>query len=175
MKKLISLTLAFALLLTLVGCSKGNSPSLEKLLTFPADGSVTDQEMADFLAKCGCEVTETSNNMVNFAFGNWNGMAMKMGLESLGISATWSILLSIMDVSIGSKDIDYDNCVEAMRTDIQKICGDPETVETETDDATGETTTTESYTNGDVAISLVISTGVVDHASVHIHAWTPKN
>lgn len=145
MKKLISLTLILVLCLSLAAC--GKEPTLADLLECPAGASI--DELESFLTDCGFEIENTSDTSVTFAYGNWDGNA-----SATGISLSQTLNPSESDI-------------DAMREEIQEICGEPYNESTST--AFNMTSTTEFYTDGNSIIVLDVTSGGMSGVRVFIY------
>lgn len=154
MKKLVSLVLLLTVVLCLTGCSK---PTLKKLLDYPTGASV--EEMEKFLEDCGYKPEKTAgtgtDTAITFTHGKWDGRAEGP-----------VIILSISD-DADDKDLD------AMRKEIQDICGEPYN-ETSSNVMADTVFVKEIYTNGNSEIVLTMIKGFANTANILIHPGAGK-
>ena len=151
MKKLISLVLVLVLCLSLAAC--GKEPTLEDLLQCPVGADL--DELEKFLKDCGYEIENTSDSAISFTHGSWDGLA-----------STQAIMLSM------NSDATQDD-IDAMREEIQAICGDP--YNENTSNGYGMTSTKEFYTDGNSVIVLDISEGIMSSVRVVIYPGAANN
>lgn len=136
MKKLFCLALALVLCVSLVACGKA---TLADLLECPAGSST--EELQKFLKDCGYKIEEADAQKVIFNHGEWRGMATPLAISlSIGLNPD-------------------EATVEAMRDEIQAICGDPY----------NSTATMEFYTDGNSVIVFSVNSGIINNADVVIY------
>lgn len=151
MKKVISLLLAAALLLSLCAC--GKTATLADLSEFPIGGTIAECEK--FVKSCGYEVQNSNDRYVSFTDGTWEGMATPTGL-TLDLANTFSM-----------SDADFDTAVENLRKDVVALCGEPYASHS------GNQMTpfsNEFYACGDKVITISVMSGMVKSLSLHILA-----